>query len=134
MYALAIGDEYAARGSEESAPPGSPPPGPGGACGYIQPRAFKALYGRGSPEFSSGRQQDAFEYLGWLLDGVDRAARREGARWAAAVAAAGGSGGGSGEGGAAQGPTLSPLFSFSLLVRFILCVPSVTAAATLHAS
>jgi uncharacterized UBP type Zn finger protein len=34
----------------------------------IEPRMFKTLVGRGHAEFSSGRQQDAAEYLQHLLD------------------------------------------------------------------
>eukprot|EP00879_Flechtneria_rotunda_P013944 GHRR01014563.1.p1 GENE.GHRR01014563.1~~GHRR01014563.1.p1 ORF type:complete len:792 (+),score=390.35 GHRR01014563.1:178-2553(+) len=39
----------------------------------VKPAAFKALVGRGHPEFSSGRQQDAAEYLLHLLQLISRA-------------------------------------------------------------
>ena len=41
----------------------------------IEPRMFKYLIGRGHPEFSSGRQQDAAEYLLHLLSILIRAER-----------------------------------------------------------
>lgn len=41
----------------------------------IEPRMFKYLIGRGHPEFSSGRQQDAAEYLQHLLGIMIRAER-----------------------------------------------------------
>ncbi|WIA18510.1 hypothetical protein OEZ85_009963 [Tetradesmus obliquus] len=51
----------------------------GGAAGIelqeansVRPAAFKALVGKGHPEFSSGRQQDAAEYLTHLLQLISR--------------------------------------------------------------
>lgn len=41
----------------------------------IAPRMFKALVGQGHPEFSSGRQQDAFEFYQHLLDLVEKSSR-----------------------------------------------------------
>mmetsp|Transcript_14362 Transcript_14362/g.21525 ORF Transcript_14362/g.21525 Transcript_14362/m.21525 type:complete len:869 (-) Transcript_14362:55-2661(-) len=41
----------------------------------IAPRMLKHLVGRGHREFSSGRQQDASEYMQYLLDQVQRAER-----------------------------------------------------------
>ena len=39
----------------------------------LAPQMFKFLVGKGHPEFSTGNQQDAQEYLGHLLDKIDRA-------------------------------------------------------------
>eukprot|EP01062_Namystynia_karyoxenos_P052127 TRINITY_DN4141_c4_g1_i1.p1 TRINITY_DN4141_c4_g1~~TRINITY_DN4141_c4_g1_i1.p1 ORF type:complete len:868 (+),score=375.79 TRINITY_DN4141_c4_g1_i1:93-2606(+) len=41
----------------------------------VRPLMFKTLVGRGHPEFSSGRQQDAMEYLRHLLELLRRAER-----------------------------------------------------------
>ena len=42
----------------------------------VEPRAFKALVGKGHPEFSSNKQQDAAEYMAeQLLEVMDRAER-----------------------------------------------------------
>ncbi|KAL4854620.1 Ubiquitin carboxyl-terminal hydrolase 5 [Chlorella vulgaris] len=51
----------------------------------VKPQAFKSLVGRGHPEFSSGRQQDAQEYFGHLLEVASRAEHAAGARLAAAA-------------------------------------------------
>lgn len=45
----------------------------------VKPAAFKALIGRGHPEFSSARQQDAVEFLQHLLQTLTRAERGAGA-------------------------------------------------------
>lgn len=45
----------------------------------VQPRMFKALVGKGHPEFSSARQQDAQEYLGHFLGMLQRMERKAGA-------------------------------------------------------
>jgi ubiquitin carboxyl-terminal hydrolase 5/13 len=34
----------------------------------IKPQAFKTFFGKGHPEFKTGRQQDALEYLNHFLD------------------------------------------------------------------
>ena len=44
----------------------------------VQPRMFKALVGKGHPEFSSARQQDAQEYLGHFLGMLQRMERKAG--------------------------------------------------------
>lgn len=44
--------------------------GPGG--NGVSPRAFKNFAGAGHAEFSTGRQQDAFEFYQWLLQLVER--------------------------------------------------------------
>lgn len=41
----------------------------------VKPRAFKALIGKGHPEFSSARQQDASEFYQHLLEAIARAER-----------------------------------------------------------
>ncbi|KAK1862263.1 hypothetical protein I4F81_004837 [Pyropia yezoensis] len=46
----------------------------------VRPWAFKALVGRGHPEFSTGRQQDASEFLQHLLELMARAERSGAAR------------------------------------------------------
>ncbi len=51
-----------------------------GGGGAVKPRAFKSLVGRGHPEFSSARQQDAHEFFGHLLEVMARAERSAGAR------------------------------------------------------
>lgn len=40
----------------------------GGGAVVVAPRMFKHLVGHGHPEFSSGRQQDAAEYMQHLLE------------------------------------------------------------------
>ncbi|WIA38798.1 hypothetical protein OEZ86_002085 [Tetradesmus obliquus] len=59
----------------------------GGAAGSelqeansVRPAAFKALVGKGHPEFSSGRQQDAAEYLTHLLQLISRSEHAAAAR------------------------------------------------------
>lgn len=46
--------------------------GEGSTGSGITPRAFKAWAGAGHSEFSTGRQQDAFEFYQWLLQLVER--------------------------------------------------------------
>jgi len=46
----------------------------------VRPWAFKALVGKGHPEFSTGRQQDASEFLQHLLELMARAERSGAAR------------------------------------------------------
>lgn len=41
----------------------------------VAPTRFRALIGRGHPEFSTGAQQDAQEYFGYLLEKLSRAER-----------------------------------------------------------
>lgn len=43
------------------------------AAATVAPRAFKRVFASGHTEFSTGRQQDAAEYLFWLLDVLQRA-------------------------------------------------------------
>ncbi len=43
----------------------------------IEPSMFKALVGRGNEEFSSMRQQDAFEFLLYLIDKIDESIKRK---------------------------------------------------------
>mmetsp|Transcript_7420 Transcript_7420/g.21943 ORF Transcript_7420/g.21943 Transcript_7420/m.21943 type:complete len:903 (+) Transcript_7420:355-3063(+) len=47
---------------------------------HVRPQAFKALVGRGHPEFSSARQQDAVEYFQHLMELMTRTERTGGAR------------------------------------------------------
>lgn len=63
-------------------------PGAGTHCGYIVPRAFKTLAGAGHPEFSSARQQDAIQFLEYLLTLLEKA--HHGARNRAGAAPAAG--------------------------------------------
>ena len=46
----------------------------------IKPQGFKHLIGQGHPEFQTGQQQDASEYLHYLLDKIkdgERKAKRD---------------------------------------------------------
>jgi len=45
---------------------------------WVRPLMFKSLVGRGHPEFSTGRQQDALEYLQHLLGLLERNLRSRG--------------------------------------------------------
>jgi len=58
-------------GAGEAAPAATPPP----PADSVRPAAFKALIGRGHPEFSSARQQDAVEFLQHFLNTLARAER-----------------------------------------------------------
>jgi ubiquitin carboxyl-terminal hydrolase 5/13 len=49
------------------------PSGPGARCGYLVPRTYRTLVGKGHPDFSSARQQDATHFLEWLFALYDRA-------------------------------------------------------------
>eukprot|EP00043_Microstomoeca_roanoka_P006668 m.64854 g.64854 ORF g.64854 m.64854 type:complete len:794 (-) comp13512_c0_seq2:891-3272(-) len=53
-------------------------PEEGGDAQGITPRMFKEVAGRGHPEFSTGRQQDALEYWVHLMELFERNARKEG--------------------------------------------------------
>ena len=56
----------------------------------VRPQMFKSLIGRGHPEFSTGRQQDAVEYLEHLCEVMARAEHGAGGRLAGeALGAAG---------------------------------------------
>ena len=66
----------------------------------VRPAAFKRAAGAGHPEFSGVRQQDAVEYLQYLLEKLTRAERAAGsATGLGAFVLGGGSGSGSGSGG-----------------------------------
>ena len=56
-----------------AAPPSAIESGPGTKCGYVVPRMFRTLIGKGHAEFSSSRQQDAIHYFEWLLSQLDKA-------------------------------------------------------------
>eukprot|EP00877_Chromochloris_zofingiensis_P014486 jgi/Chrzof1/9291/UNPLg00258.t1 len=43
------------------------------AANSVRPAGFKSLVGRGHPEFSSARQQDAAEFFGYVLELLNRA-------------------------------------------------------------
>jgi ubiquitin carboxyl-terminal hydrolase 5/13 len=62
-----VSDEYASPEAENAAV-------------AVCPRMFKQLVGKGHPEFSTGRQQDAVEYFQHLLDVMTRAERAAGSR------------------------------------------------------
>jgi len=70
----------------------------------VEPRTFKHLVGKGHSEFSSGRQQDACEYLQHILEVMSRAERAAGS-------------------GGAGAPSTSSLFKFNLQDR-IQCLES----------
>mmetsp|Transcript_30229 Transcript_30229/g.81233 ORF Transcript_30229/g.81233 Transcript_30229/m.81233 type:complete len:847 (+) Transcript_30229:96-2636(+) len=70
------------------------------AADCVQPRAFKSLVGKGHPEFSSNRQQDALEFAQHLIDLVERADRKDAAR--------------AQEVGAGEAPSLASLFRFTV--------------------
>ena len=53
----------------------APPVPPAQPADAVRPAAFKALIGRGHPEFSSARQQDAVEFLQHFLNTLTRAER-----------------------------------------------------------
>ena len=52
-------------------------PGDDAPVAAVQPKMFKAIVGKGHPEFSTGRQQDAVEYFQHLLEVMTRAERAE---------------------------------------------------------
>lgn len=58
-----------------SDPPAEPPESGEGYTTTIEPRMFKFLVGKGHPEFSSMRQQDAPQFMEYLLDLLLRAER-----------------------------------------------------------
>ena len=62
-----VSDEYASPEAENAAV-------------AVCPRMFKQLVGKGHPEFSTGRQQDAVEYFQHLLEVMTRAERAAGSR------------------------------------------------------
>jgi len=62
-----VSDEYASPEAENAAV-------------AVCPRMFKQLVGKGHPEFSTGRQQDAVEYFQHLLDVMTRAERAASSR------------------------------------------------------
>jgi ubiquitin carboxyl-terminal hydrolase 5/13 len=77
---LMAGLHDAAYGADVAAPPPPPPgaakelePAPGAACGYLVPRVYRSLVGKGHADFSSGAQQDAQEFLAHLLRLYERA-------------------------------------------------------------
>ena len=75
---VVVGEE-----SEAAAPSDKPKPT------SVRPTALKTIVGRGHPEFSTARQQDAVEFLQHFLDLLTRAERAGADRVAAADAAAG---------------------------------------------
>lgn len=38
----------------------------------IKPQSFKTFFGKGHPEFKTGKQQDALEYFNYLLDKISK--------------------------------------------------------------
>ena len=66
-------DDYNALHKEEK----QIPPGPGTACGYLIPRMYRLLVGKGHPEFSTNRQQDAVEFFEYLCTLYERAYVKE---------------------------------------------------------
>ena len=76
---LVAGLQTGAYGLAAGAAPATPEPAPGGPCGYVVPRVFRTLVGKGHPDFSSGAQQDAQEFLAHLLALYTRAHAAAGA-------------------------------------------------------
>jgi len=75
---------------DSTAPTGTSGPGAATEPQSVRPQMFKSLVGRGHPEFSTGRQQDAVEYLEHLCEVMARAERGAGGRLAGeALGAAG---------------------------------------------
>ncbi len=54
-------------------PPASLPPAPGNSCGYLVPRSYRSLVGRGHPDFATAQQQDIREFMVHLFELYDRA-------------------------------------------------------------
>eukprot|EP00960_Hanusia_phi_P028597 747500-Hanusia_phi.AAC.1 len=50
-------------------------PAEGSEGAFVSPQMFKFLVGKGHPEFSTGNQQDAFEYYQYLLEKLERGER-----------------------------------------------------------
>ena len=46
-------------------------PAEGSEGAFVNPQMFKFLVGKGHPEFSTGNQQDAFEYYQHLLEKLE---------------------------------------------------------------
>lgn len=94
-----------------------PAPGPGAACGYIVPRMYRQLVGKGHPEFSTASQQDAPHFMEWLFGLYERAytqAKSSGRAAPIEQHTASGSGG-AGAGGPIPLPPLpSDLFGFQV--------------------
>lgn len=67
----------------------------------VPPRRFKALVGKGHPEFSTGHQQDACEFYIHLMQLLERAERKSGDRMRASE----------------DSPPLSSIFKFKLEQR-----------------
>jgi len=88
-----------------------PEPGAGGACGFVTPRMFKAIVGKGHPEFCTNRQQDAAQFVEWVLGCLDKAHHAAAAGRLEALPA--------GEDAGGSGPLarLSDLFTFTLQTR-----------------
>ncbi|KAG5191063.1 hypothetical protein JKP88DRAFT_347491 [Tribonema minus] len=74
--------EEASASDMEVSPPSAEVSG-GGIVEEAAPRMFRQLVGRGHAEFSTGRQQDAVEYMQHLLQLLERNERRVGADGAA---------------------------------------------------
>ncbi|KAK9833553.1 hypothetical protein WJX81_005633 [Elliptochloris bilobata] len=90
MAKLGVALMEARTGAPPLLPPGAAAPAaPGGPANGAEPmqsdaathaHAFKSLVGRGHPEYSSSRQQDAEEYLRYLLDLLKAAEQAAGTR------------------------------------------------------
>jgi hypothetical protein len=66
-------DKSAAAKTADEVRDGKVPVGAGSRCGFITPRMWKLIIGRGHPEFCTNEQQDAAQFIAWMWDQLDKA-------------------------------------------------------------
>jgi len=66
-------DKSTAAKTAEEVREGKIPVGAGSRCGFITPRMWKLIIGRGHPEFCTNEQQDAAQFIAWMWDQLDKA-------------------------------------------------------------